>query len=191
VTDTTGPQEFHTDGTYLSDANGYQIFHILQAAEDGGDSLLIDGVQVAEKMRKMSPKLFNILATTEVTWNYVKSTPPHMFHQYTGPIFRLDNNGNIKQIRYNNYHRATMTGLSSENMDQFYAAYRLFTEMLNDPSNQLWVKLQPGNILFFDNWRVLHGRSSFRGKRKLATGWFRRETWINAFKIHQTFGTKS
>ena len=22
VTDTTGPQEFHTDGTYLSDANG-------------------------------------------------------------------------------------------------------------------------------------------------------------------------
>ena len=33
--------------------------------------------------------------------------------------------------------------------------------MLNDSANIIWNKSQPGDILCFDNRRVLHGRSGF------------------------------
>ena len=75
-----------------------------------------------------------------------------------------------------------MTGLNLKQMNKFYTAYTTFTNMLNDSENQLWMKLQPGTILFFDNWRLLHGRSSFQGARKLTTGWFKRDSWINAVR---------
>ena len=138
-------------------------------------------------MRLEHPDLFDILATTEVTWEFIKSSPPYMFHQSTGTTFRLDSSGKIIQLKYNNYHRATLKGINMENMEKFYTAYRLFTEMLNDPANQFWIKLQPGTILFFDNWRLLHGRSSFNGRRMLTNGWFKRETWENASRIHKMF----
>ena len=138
-------------------------------------------------MRQEHPDLFDVLAKTELTWEFIKSTPPYMFHRYTGTTFRLDMSDKITQIRYNNYQRATLTGITMERMERFYTAYRLFTEMLNDPANQLWMKLQPGNILFFDNWRLLHGRSSFKGSRKLTNGWFKRETWENASNIQKLF----
>ena len=110
-----------------------------------------------------------------------------MFHQTTGTTFGLDRSGKIIQIRYNNYQRATHKGLDMDSMEKFYTAYRRFTGMLNDSTNQLWLKLQPGNILFFDNWRLLHGRSSFKGSRKLTNGWFKKETWANAENIQIMF----
>ena len=77
----------------------YQVFHILKAAAEGGDSVLIDGMYVAEKMRSEHPDLFEILAKTEVTWEFVKPLPPYMFHQHTDKTFRQDLEGNILQIR--------------------------------------------------------------------------------------------
>jgi gamma-butyrobetaine dioxygenase len=43
----------------------------------------------------------------------------------------------------------------------YYHACKLFDRLLNDGSNVLWNKSKPGDILCFDNRRVLHGRSGF------------------------------
>jgi trimethyllysine dioxygenase len=66
---------------------------------------------------------------------------------------------------------------------------RKFNRILNDPQNQYWTQLEPGMPLskcgrvdehggltnsgrtVFDNWRVLHGRSVFTGKRRMAGGY--------------------
>lgn len=49
----------------------------------------------------------------------------------------------------------------------FYKHYRTLAEVVNDPANAFWLGLEPGTVLFIDNWRVMHGRASFQGKRTM------------------------
>ena len=49
----------------------------------------------------------------------------------------------------------------------FYPHYRTLAKLVNDPDNAYWLSLEPGTVLFIDNWRVMHGRASFQGKRTM------------------------
>ena len=40
--------------------------------------------------------------------------------------------------------------------------------MLKSPDSEYWVRLNPGTAVVVLNHRVLHGRSSFTGKRRLS-----------------------
>ena len=60
-------------------------------------------------------------------------------------------------------------------MRALYAGIRSFDGMANDPAYQWRYTLKPGDMLVFDNWRVLHGRGAFRGKRKMAGAYVNRE----------------
>ena len=42
-----------------------------------------------------------------------------------------------------------------------------FDALVSNPANQYWFQLKPGRMLLFDNWRVLHGRAAFTGKRRM------------------------
>jgi gamma-butyrobetaine dioxygenase len=43
----------------------------------------------------------------------------------------------------------------------FYTAYRRFAELLRDPRYQLTCRLRDGDLVLFDNQRILHGRTAF------------------------------
>ncbi len=43
--------------------------------------------------------------------------------------------------------------------------------------------LEPGNILTFDNWRLLHGRSAFTGYRQLCGGYHNREDFESLIRL--------
>ena len=43
----------------------------------------------------------------------------------------------------------------------FYHAYRLFSERMRQESQQLTFHLQPGDVVAFNNRRVMHGRGGF------------------------------
>ena len=47
----------------------------------------------------------------------------------------------------------------------FYAAYRRFAELLREPRFQLATRLADGELVVFDNQRVLHGRTGFASAR--------------------------
>ncbi|KAI9098893.1 mitochondrial protein [Phlyctochytrium arcticum] len=83
---------------------------------------------------------------------------------------------NLSQIRFNNDDRSPFipasstqnsSGVPSTIVQSFYTALKHWTDLLRSPSNELWLKLEPGTAVMFDNWRVLHGRASFTGKRRL------------------------
>jgi len=38
---------------------------------------------------------------------------------------------------------------------------------IKDTEMELWTPLNAGKVVAFDNWRVLHGRSSFTGSRRM------------------------
>ena len=54
----------------------------------------------------------------------------------------------------------------------------------NDPSFQWRYALQPGDMLVFDNWRILHGRGPFRGRRKMAGSYINREDYESALRVN-------
>jgi trimethyllysine dioxygenase len=80
------------------------------------------------------------------------------------PTLRLNSKGELVQVTFNNYDRAPFL-LDDDAMRRFYHAYGLFHRHVMDQDNWLKIPLRPGTALIFDNWRNLHGRMGYVGKR--------------------------
>ena len=66
----------------------------------------------------------------------------------------------------------------------FYEAISLFDNLANSEKLQWRHILKPGELLIFNNWRVLHGRGSFNGKRKMKGCYINKEDFDSACKIN-------
>jgi trimethyllysine dioxygenase len=161
----------HTDGTYSHDAPGLQMLHCLSFDGEGGESTLVDGFKIAEVMRRTEPELFEVLSTVAVPGQYIGDGSHLMAAR---PVFRHDHNGALVQVSYNNSDRAPFL-LPVDEMTRLYDALRAFDNLANSESMQWRQVLQPGNALLFDNWRVLHGRLAYTGKRTLCGAYLNHE----------------
>lgn len=86
--------------------------------------------------------------------------------QYSSPVFCLDSNGNLKEVRISNAFSAPLD-LPEEVIEPFYRAARKLMELYTDPKYCLKLGLQPGDMVMFDNHRILHGRTAI-GKQNLS-----------------------
>src|SRR5437763_787362 len=69
--------------------------------------------------------------------------------------------------RETNYRSAApFTDIGYDDMEDYYAAYRRFAELIEDPAMQVTFKLRPGEAFIVDNTRVLHARKAFSGTGK-------------------------
>ncbi|KAM6970003.1 trimethyllysine dioxygenase, mitochondrial [Aplochiton taeniatus] len=159
----------HTDTSYFQEPCGIQVFHCLKHEGTGGKTLLVDGFYSADKVLQQSPKNFELLARIPIKHEYIERISSHRNHMIgIGPLLNLYPwNNEVYMIRYNNYDRAVINTIPHDVVHQWYGAHRELTTELKRPENELWVKLEPGMVLFIDNWRVLHGRESFTGLRTL------------------------
>ena len=163
--------EPHTDGTYLNDAPGLQTLHCIKRDSIGGENQLIDGLAIAEKMRYDYPDAYNILSSINIPGRYIK---PDTYLEAHRPLFRTNDKGDVIQVSFNNHDRAPFR-LENDQMTKFYDAYKIFHNLANDKSRQFEFMLDPGKVLTFDNWRLLHARSSLTGYRQLCGGYHNRE----------------
>lgn len=83
---------------------------------------------------------------------------------------------------FNIYDRATFNSIAENKILEFYKSYQLFGNMIRDKNNSLELKLTPGNVIFIDNWRVLHGRNSYTGTRDLCGCYVSRSEWLSKAK---------
>jgi trimethyllysine dioxygenase len=74
--------------------------------------------------------------------------------------------GLLLQVRWNSSDRASIE-LPIERVDEWYDAARKWDALVKKAENEYWEQLTPGRVLIFDNWRVMHGRSAFTGKRRI------------------------
>lgn len=190
----------HTDTTYFTDPAGLQMFHLLSHTDgDGGASLLVDGFKAASILRKESRSAFTTLARTPISWHAsgnegITITPAKKF-----PVLNFGTNpfGPIKgtqprnshhellQVRWNNDDRGLVDlklPHGEETAESWYAAARKFDEILKRDDMQYWAQLEPGRPLIFDNWRVLHGRSAFTGKRRMCGGYINHDDFISRWR---------
>jgi len=185
----------HTDTTYFTDPAGLQMFHLLSHTDGtGGESLLVDGFMAAMLLLKESPTAYHTLADTPIPWHAsgndgITITPAQHF-----PVFNLSHSQateggigprrNLLQVRWNNDDRGVVAirpgGVYQA--EKWYAAARMFDEILKREDMQYWAQLEPGRPLVFDNWRVLHGRSAFTGKRRICGGYVNRDDFISRWR---------
>jgi gamma-butyrobetaine dioxygenase len=78
----------------------------------------------------------------------------------TAPVIEVDRLGELRRIRFNNWLRGAMV-LPEAMVTAMYAALAQFWRLLREPRHQLHLRLSPGELITYDNKRILHGRASF------------------------------
>ncbi|HXB18331.1 MAG TPA: TauD/TfdA family dioxygenase [Steroidobacteraceae bacterium] len=148
----------HTDNPYREPVPGFQALHALVTSPEGGDSLFADGFALAAQLRDSAPDAFRLLTTTAVPFHY-RSADAELYA--ARPLIQLSCEGEVTAVHYNNRSIRVASGTAPE----FYAAYRRFAALLREPRFQLRMKLADGDLVVFDNQRVLHGRTAFTSAR--------------------------
>ncbi|MCB1377594.1 MAG: gamma-butyrobetaine dioxygenase [Alphaproteobacteria bacterium] len=151
----------HTDNPYRDPVPTLQILACLENSADGGDSIVVDGYRVAERLQAESPQGFALLSRHCARFAYEGSKGVRL--RSKRPLIELGPDGELIAIRYNNRSAAAFTDIPYDEMDAFYGAYRRFAELIEDPAMAVTFKLKPGELFIVDNTRVLHARKSFSG----------------------------
>ncbi|HWS69847.1 MAG TPA: TauD/TfdA family dioxygenase [Steroidobacteraceae bacterium] len=147
----------HTDNPYREPVPGFQALHALLAAPDGGESVFADGFALSNQLRMIDPQAFDVLTRTPVPFHY-RSKDAELYAER--PLIQLSCRGEVNAVHYNNRSIAPLR-LDRHAAAGFYRAYRRFAELLREPSHQLKFALRDGDLVLFDNQRILHGRSAF------------------------------
>jgi gamma-butyrobetaine dioxygenase len=140
---------------------GYQFLHCLANEAKGGGSLFADGFALAEDLRASDPEVFRLLSEVAIPFRFHDGEADLRTH---APVITLAHHGGragaVSEIRWNAHIAATFD-MPAEVMPAYYRAYRAFMAMTRDPAYRLAFKLKAGEMIVFDNRRVLHGREAF------------------------------
>lgn len=147
----------HTDLPNQEVPPGYQFLHCLANDATGGGSLFADGFAMAEDLRTEDPEAFRLLCEVRIPFRFHDRDADIRVHE---PVITLDSSGEVIEIRFN-AHLAGIFDMSADVMADYYRAYRAFMTKTRDPKYRLTLKLKGGEMVVFDNRRVLHGRDSF------------------------------
>lgn len=165
----------HTDNPYRDPVPTVQILHCIRQARSGGASRFADGLAAAERLRATSPHDFDTLATTPQTFRFRTATDDL---RATTPVISVGRTGRIERITLND--RSMETPDDRGDAGDFYGAWRAFVELLESPDHSVEFTLQPGQVVLFDNRRIVHGRGAFPpdGDRHL------QGTYIDIDEVH-------
>lgn len=163
----------HTDYTPYMDSTLTQFLYCLKYESEStgkdGYSTVVDGFNVAKYFKENHPEHYK-----QLTKSLVSSCRRRMRVEEEGGasitkyqldlyklshVIDLDEKENVRQIRYKQNTRAPFD-MPQEELEAFYDAYKAFTQVVED---QRFIKeflLEPGQILAFDNARILHGRNA-------------------------------
>jgi len=147
----------HTDNPYREPVPGLQMLHCISSSDTGGDSTFADGFAVADSLRCDEPDSFSILSQVPVRFSFRDRTADLSSAR---PLIQLDLHGRLEAIHYNSRSIAPLR-LPPSDMVPFYRAYRSFARRLHTPEFLFQTRLEIGDVVLFDNRRVLHGRTEF------------------------------
>ena len=147
----------HTDNPYRSPVPGVQLLHCLANETTGGLSTLVDGYAVAEALRQRDPEAFRVLSSTPVRFRYRDG---HTELVASAPPIELDVSGRVKVIHVSP-RLDYVPLLPPEALAAYYRARRVFDHLLRASEFEIRFLLGGGDLVMFDNCRLLHGRTGF------------------------------
>ncbi|NKB54493.1 MAG: DUF971 domain-containing protein [Gammaproteobacteria bacterium] len=154
----------HHDDSYRTTFPSIIFFHCLVAGDNGsGQSVYVDGLQIAECLRREEPEAFALLSHYAVPFCKQQGGQIHM--QARSPLIHLDSEGNITGVRISNLFVAPLD-LPEMIVEPFYRAYRKLMDYYTARQYQLMLDLCPGDLIILDNHRVLHGRTTINAENQ-------------------------
>ena len=167
----------HNDFASYKSQPSIQILHMLENECEGGDSIIVDGWEVVEDLRKDNPEYFNILKEFNVPFRQFDENN----ETYTvAPMINCSSDGSLESFRFSN-HLMQMINPSREGVKNFYKAFHEASSRVLDSKYRSTFRLNAGEALIVASLRVLHGRESFvpSGKRYLQDAYFVYDNALN------------
>ncbi len=150
----------HTDNPYRDPTPSLQILACLENSAEGGDSAVVDGFAAALRLEAEDPYHFALLGQFPVRFTYAGAAGVRL--DARRPMIELSPDGQLQQIRFNSRSVAPLD-VPFDRMEDYYAACRHFSTIVDDPAMAVSFKLAPGEAFLVDNTRVLHARRGFSG----------------------------
>jgi len=179
---TTAALTPHTDLPTREYQPGLQFLHCLRNSGTGGRAIMADGYRLAAALREADPRAFDLLTTVE--WPS-SNRAPDSDYRWQSPVIRLDEQGHVLELRVAPFLRAPLA-VAFDEVEEVYHVLRLFFEMTAEPSLQMRFDYRPGDLVAFDNRRILHGREAYEeitGERWLQGCYGEREELLSRLRI--------
>jgi gamma-butyrobetaine dioxygenase len=151
--------DLHTDNPYRDPVPTLQLLHAIEADRSGGGATaFVDGFAHAEALRREAPQAFERLARQSVRFSFAEASGARW--QARMPVLQLDGEGALQAVRLN--HRSLdLDPADAGELEEWYEAYLQFYETLHAPAAAFERRLETGDLVIFDNRRILHGRRAF------------------------------
>jgi gamma-butyrobetaine dioxygenase len=147
----------HTDLPTREVPPGFQFLHCVENTVQGGWSRMSDGWAVAEAIRTEHPDAYEALTTLE--WVFMNRAQDAE-HRWIGPI--IDHGAARQPLSLRAFYPVrSAPHMDTADMPRAYQSLRVFAEMARDPRFQVAYPFRPGDLVGFDNRRILHGRDAF------------------------------
>lgn len=160
--------DLHTDQPFLEAPPRYQLLQCVRAAPEGGANYLADARQAYRYLASLDPGAARLLAEVPVRFHRKQQRFERVLES---PL--IARAGEDFFLRFS-YFTLAPYRLPFEQMEAFYAAHDAFARLVRDPRHQYRFTLQPGEWVLYDNHRMLHARTAFRGARWLRGVYFNR-----------------
>ncbi len=147
----------HIDLTNQESIPGYQFLHCCENTASGGESVFADGYKICADLHDNNPEFFEILSQTPLPWRFHDEDCDIRFHR---PIIDQRDDGRFTQFAFN-AHIMDIPDLKPKELQRFYAAYQSLMKRMRQEDYAIKHQLSSGEMVMFDNRRVLHGRSAF------------------------------
>jgi [2-(trimethylamino)ethyl]phosphonate dioxygenase len=148
--------QVYTDRPYRDPVPGFQFLHCLSAAGEGGETIFVDGMAVAERLRAHDPDAFTTLSQMPILYRFEDATVELVAER---TMLEVDTQGQFRAIYYNDRSIAPLP-LKGPRLKKYYPAYRKLAELLREPARSVGRRLQTGDLVLFDNTRILHGHTA-------------------------------
>ncbi len=153
---TSAALDGHTDLATRETQPGLQLLYCLENSATGGASTMADGFAVAEAIRKEDPEAF--AALTELNWVFT-NRHRETDYRFSGPILETEA-GQVVEVRNTGFLRF-FPDMSEADMPRAYRAAQVFNAMCRSDRFLCRTPFEAGDLILFDNRRMLHGRQSF------------------------------
>uniref|UniRef100_A0A1B0CGH6 Putative gamma-butyrobetaine2-oxoglutarate dioxygenase n=1 Tax=Lutzomyia longipalpis TaxID=7200 RepID=A0A1B0CGH6_LUTLO len=153
--------QLHTDLPYYEHKPGVNLLHCLeQSMSQGGKNLLIDAVYISNMMKEMYPQHYKLLKTVPVDWTEFGREDDETFHSiYRAPVFVVDDKDELIRVNHSTPQRGSHFTVPLGLVKPWYEAFDVFVKLMKAQAVEF--KTQSGDILTFDNVRLVHGRNAY------------------------------
>lgn len=174
----------HTDNPYRTPVPTIQCLHCLKNEANGGESTLMDSMEAIRIIQREQPEYAELLLNTPVRFWFI-DVDTELSEWRT--IFERNQFGEISIINYSPRLDYAYP-LPPEQYRRFHQARQYLDDLLNSKELELRFKLKPGELMIFDNRRMLHGRTEFdpsSGARHLRGCYVDIDAMRSAYRINQ------